>query len=120
VDVEVAVPSGRCLHVEAMASETMASNNFMGRGGPVGDHEWCSNFVSIMRRGCRLDGCVLVGSSMSRRRPQMRCGGHGLRVVALCSLGCGQLGCAALQLESERWYVGAVALEGGIGGSRRA
>jgi hypothetical protein len=34
---------------------------------------------------------------------------------ALCSLGCKQLGCAALWLEFERWYVGTAVPEGGVG-----
>jgi hypothetical protein len=42
-----------------------------------------------------------------------RCDGRGLRPTALCSLGCGLTFSVALQLESERWYVGAAALEGG-------
>ena len=36
---------------------------------------------------------------MSGRRPQIWCGVRGLRAVALSSMGCGQLGCAALLLE---------------------
>jgi hypothetical protein len=32
------------------------------------------------------------------------------------SLGCGRLGCAALWLEFERWYVGTAVPEGGVGG----
>jgi hypothetical protein len=35
---------------------------------------------------------------------------------ALCSLGCALLGCAALWLEFEKWYVGAAVPEGGVGG----
>jgi hypothetical protein len=50
----------------------------------------------------------------------MWCGGHGVQVVSLCSLGCRQLGRAALQLESERWFVRATALEGALDVSRRA
>jgi hypothetical protein len=73
-------------------------------------------------RGCRLGRRVPEGAvfSMSRRWPRTWCDSRGLRVVALCSLGCGQLGRAALQLGSKQWYVGAVAPEGGLGGSRRA
>jgi hypothetical protein len=49
------------------------------------------------------------------------CDGRGLQPVALCSLGYGLTVCAALQLESKRWYVGAAASEGGgIGCLRRA
>jgi hypothetical protein len=35
---------------------------------------------------------------------------------ALCSLGCGRLGRAALWLEFERWYVRTTVPEGGFGG----
>jgi hypothetical protein len=35
---------------------------------------------------------------------------------ALCSLGCGWLGRAALWLVFERWYVGTAVPEGGVGG----
>jgi hypothetical protein len=35
---------------------------------------------------------------------------------AMCSLGCGWLGCAALRLELERWYVGTTVPEGGAFG----
>jgi hypothetical protein len=42
-----------------------------------------------------------------------RCDGRGLRPAALCSLGCGLTVRVALQLESEWWYVGAAAPEGG-------
>jgi hypothetical protein len=41
------------------------------------------------------------------------CDARGLRAFALCSLGCGWMVRAALQLESERWYVRAAAPEGG-------
>ena len=41
------------------------------------------------------------------------CGGRGLRLVAWCSLGYGLSVRAALQLESERCYVGVAAPEGG-------
>jgi hypothetical protein len=47
---------------------------------------------------------------MSGQRPRMSwCDGRGLQPVALCSLGYGLTVCVALQLESERWYVGAAA-----------
>lgn len=46
--------------------------------------------------------------------------GRGLRATVLCSLGCGQLCRAALQLESERWYVGVAAPEGSVGGLLKA
>jgi hypothetical protein len=36
--------------------------------------------------------------------------------LALCSLGCGWLDRAALRLELERWYVGTVIPDGGVGG----
>jgi hypothetical protein len=42
-----------------------------------------------------------------------RCDGRDLRPVALCSLGCGLAVRAALQLQSEQWYVGVAAPEGG-------
>jgi hypothetical protein len=46
------------------------------------------------------------------------CDARGLRPFALCSLGCGWTVRAASQLESERWYVGAAAPEGGGLGGR--
>jgi hypothetical protein len=72
---------------------------------------------------CRLDGGFVGPGDVSTlrrsdfmpgRRPWVSwCDDRGLRLAALCSLGCGLCVRAALHLEIKRWHVGAAATEGG-------
>lgn len=75
---------------------------------------------------CRWGGGVVGSVDSSQRgwsdftsgwRPRMSwCGGRGLRVIVLFSVGCEQSSHAALQLNSEWWYVVMAVPEGGVGG----
>jgi hypothetical protein len=103
---------------------------FVRRGGGLGNHgghqlhgvkrllgwAWAAIFCCL---GDEVVGSVDASQRRrfdvtSGRRPRTSwCDGRGLRPVTLCSLGYGWMVRAALQLECERWYVGAAAPEGG-------
>ena len=91
---------GRLMNAEAAASEIDARCGSMGRGGRS-----AFTWVAILGHlGGRLVGPVDAfqrGRSdfASGQRPRMWCDIRGLRAVALSSMGCGQLGRAALLLE---------------------
>jgi hypothetical protein len=100
-------PERLCLYAEAAASGSIAGGSLRGRA--ASRHDMGGSAVPLVRRSCRL-GQRVGWIFMSGRRPRMGwCDGRGLQPVALCSLGYGLTVCAALQLESERWYVGAAA-----------
>jgi hypothetical protein len=103
---------------------------FVRRGGGLGNHgRWWSYEVGLrlvmawVAVLCRLGGGFVGpvdtfqwGWSDFRpgRRPRMSwCDSYGLRPAALSSLGYRLSVCAASQVESERWHVGAAAPEGG-------
>ena len=65
------------------------------------DIGWVASLSRLGGRGVGSVDAPQRGRSdfMSGRRPRMWCDVRGLRAVALSSVGCGQLGCAALLLE---------------------
>jgi hypothetical protein len=100
---------------------TLVGSSSMGRGCSLawlGRQSCVSRAARLSARSTRLSG----GGLTSRRGggPGCWCDGRGMRVVCLCSLGCGRLGRAASWLDREQWYAGMAVPEGGVGGLRWA